>query len=108
MSLWVTVLASAGIAYALKLAGYLVPTGSDDTGRDPSAGSRIVTLLPVALLAGLLAVQTVGGADGVVLDARIPAVATAVALLLMRANFLLVVVAAAAVAALLRALGWAS
>ena len=69
--------------------------------------SRVTTLLPVALLAALVTVQTVVGDGGaLVLDARAAALAVAVVLLLLRANFLVVVVGAAVVAGALRAFGW--
>ncbi len=69
--------------------------------------SRITTLLPVALLAALIAVQTLGGrAQSLVVDARLVAVGVAAVLLMLRANFLVVVFGAAAVAGTLRALGW--
>jgi branched-subunit amino acid transport protein len=103
VSTWVTVLLASGLAYALKLAGYLVPERVVEGERR----SRVTTLLPVALLAALVAVQTVVGTDGaLVLDARAAALAAAVVLLLARANFLVVVGGAAVVAAGLRALGW--
>ena len=64
---------------------------------------RVTTLLPVALLAALVVVQTVVGPGGsLVLDARIVAVGVAVVLLMLRANFLVIVLAAGATAALLR------
>ena len=66
----------------------------------------VIGLLPVALLAGLVVTQTAGGDDGIVIDARLAAVALAVVLLWLRANFVVVVFAAAALAAGLRALGW--
>lgn len=63
----------------------------------------MTTLLPVALLAGLVVVQTVVGDEGALLiDARLAAVAVAVVLLLLRANFIVVVFAAALVGAGLR------
>ena len=103
MTLWVAVVAAGLACLALKVAGHLVP----DTLLAGERTSRITTLLPVALLSGLVVVQTVvddGGA--LVLDARLVAVGVAVGLLLLRANFLVVVLAAAAVAAGLRAIGW--
>ena len=103
MTLWVAVVLACAACLVLKVAGYVVPASLLAGERT----SRITTLLPVALLAALVVVQAVGGRDGaIVLDARVAAVAVAVALLLLRANFLVVVLAAAAVAALLRALGW--
>lgn len=103
MSTWATVLLASAAAYALKLVGYLVP----ERWVEGERRSRVTTLLPVGLLAALVAVQTVvGGGGGLVLDARVVALGAAVVLLLLRANFLLVVVGAAVVAAGLRALGW--
>jgi uncharacterized membrane protein len=103
VSSWTIVLLASGLAYATKLAGYLVPVAWVDGPKR----SRVLALLPVALLAGLVAIQTFGGDGGSLhVDARVAAVGAAVALLLLRANFLVVVIGAAAVAAGLRALGW--
>lgn len=102
-TLWIAVLAACVLGFATKYAGYLVPESVVEGRRR----SRVVGLLPVALLAGLVVTQTVGGDDGIVLDARLAAVALGVVLLWLRANFVVVVFAAAALAAVLRALGWA-
>ncbi|MGL4744911.1 MAG: AzlD domain-containing protein [Dermatophilaceae bacterium] len=103
MSTWVTVLLACAAAYALKLAGYLVPASWVEGERR----SRVMTLVPVALLTGLVVVQTFTDRGGaLVIDARAAALLAAVVLLVLRANFLVVVVGAAAVAALLRAAGW--
>ena len=99
MTLWVAVVVASVASLLIKLAGYLVP----ETLLDGERTSRVTTLLPVALLAALVVVQTVVGPGGsLVLDARI----VAVVLLLLRANFLVIVLAAGATAALLRGLGW--
>lgn len=103
-TLWLAVLAACLLGFATKLAGYLVPESVVDGRRR----SRVVGLLPVALLAGLVVTQTVGGDDGIVVDARLAAVALAVVLLWLRANFVVVVFGAAALAAGLRLLGWAA
>lgn len=102
--LWVTVIAACVLGFATKYAGYLVPESVVDGRRR----SRIIGLLPVALLAGLVVTQTVGGSNTIVLDARLAAVALAVVLMWLRANFIIVIVGAAALAAGLRALGWAA
>ncbi len=102
--LWFAVIAACVLGFATKYAGYLVPESVVDGRRR----SRVVGLLPVALLAGLVVTQTVGGDDGIVLDARLAAAALAVVLLWLRAGFVVVVFAAAALAAALRALGWAA
>lgn len=100
--LWLTVLAACALGFAAKYAGYLVPESVVDGRRR----SRVIGLLPVALLAGLVVTQTIGGDERIVLDARLAGVALAVVLLWLRANFVVVVFAAAALAAGLRALGW--
>lgn len=104
MSVWSAVLLASCICVAVKSFGYLVPARLLEAPRP----ARISDLLAVALLAALLAVQTLGDGQGVVVDARVPAVLAAAGLLVLRQSFLVVVVAAAAVAALLRLVGWAS
>jgi branched-subunit amino acid transport protein len=103
VTLWVAVVVASVASLLIKLAGYLVP----DSWLAGERTQRVTTLLPVALLAALVVVQTVVGPGGsLVLDARIVAVGVAVVLLMLRANFLVIVLAAGATAALLRALGW--
>jgi len=103
VTLWVAVVVASVASLLIKLAGYLVP----DTWLAGERTQRVTTLLPVALLAALVVVQTVVGPGGsLVLDARIVAVGVAVVLLMLRANFLVIVLAAGATAALLRAIGW--
>jgi Branched-chain amino acid transport protein (AzlD) len=103
MTLWTTVLLASGLAYALKLAGYVVP----DHVLDGPVLSRVAAMLPVALLSALVAVQTfTTSGGGLTLDARAAGVAVAITALLLRAPFLVVVILAAATASTLRALGW--
>lgn len=104
MSTWVAVLGACAVAFALKLAGYLVPPAL----LARQAVTAMTALLPVAMLAALVAVQTLGSGDTLTLDARVAGVAAAVTALLLRAPFLVVIVVAGVVAAGLRALGWAS
>ncbi|RWR25756.1 AzlD domain-containing protein [Agrococcus lahaulensis] len=100
MTVWHLVLLAAIAVLGIKLLGYAVPPRLFDSPRP----RRTLELLTVSLLAGLVAVQTLGGADGIALDARIPAVAVAAGLFAARAPFIVAVAAAAATAALLRAL----
>jgi branched-subunit amino acid transport protein len=96
---WAAILLAAAGCYLLKLGGLSVP------GRvlENRVVAAVADLLPVALLAALITVQVVGGPDGtIVLDARLTALAAAVALLLLRAPFLVVVFGAALVAAAVR------
>lgn len=104
MTLWTAVLAAALLCFALKAVGYLIPP----RWFEAPAPSRIVDLLTVALLGALVAVQTLGAGQQIVLDARVPALVVAAGLLVVRAPFLVVVVAAALVAALLRLWGLAA
>jgi branched-subunit amino acid transport protein len=99
---WIAVLATAGGCYALKLAGLAVPRRLLGNARM----RRFAELVPVALLAALVAVQAATSGQSLVLDpARLGGLAAAVLALLLRAPFLLVIVAAAGTAAGLRALG---
>ena len=98
MTLWSAIALASVICLALKVTGYLVPPRLLEAPRP----ARIADLLTVALLAALVAVQTLGVGEAIVVDARVPAVLVAAGLLLLHAPFLVVVVAAAAVAAALR------
>ncbi|NYD42345.1 AzlD domain-containing protein [Nocardioides panaciterrulae] len=95
---WVTVLGAGIGCYLLKLAGLAVPPRV----LDHPAVERVADLIPVALLAALVAVQVLSTGHELVVDARLAGLVVAVGLLLLRAPFLVVVVAAALTAALLR------
>jgi hypothetical protein len=99
---WAAVLVTAGGCYALKLAGLAVPARWLGHPR----AQRFATLVPVALLAGLIAVQATARGRSLTLDPAVLAgLGAAVVALLLRAPFLLVIVAAAGTAAGMRALG---
>ncbi|SFN96819.1 AzlD domain-containing protein [Mycetocola miduiensis] len=98
MTLWHIVLIASIACVALKLAGYAVPPH----WLEKPAAARTADLLTVALLAALIAVQTLGAGQALVVDARVPALAVAALLYWLRVPFLVVVIAAAVVAALLR------
>ena len=105
MTLWTAVLLACALAFATKLAGHLVPPG----WLAGQATTRALALLPVALLAALVGVQTVSApGPSLVLDARVAGVAAALVALLLRAPFLVVLLVAAVVAAGVRAAGWAA
>ncbi len=99
--IWVTVLAGSAVCFALKALGFVVP----QRVLDNPVVARLVAMFPVALLAALLAVVTVGDGPAIVADARLAAVAAAAVALMLRAPFLVVVLVGAATAAGLRALG---
>jgi hypothetical protein len=97
---WLPLLASCAACYAIKLAGVSLPQRFLEDTRV----QRTVPLLPVALLAALIAIQTFSLNGHLVLDVRAAALAVAAVAVLLRAPFLVVVVAASATAALLRLL----
>ena len=101
MTGWTAVLLAAAVVFAAKLAGYLVPQSWLERPRM----ARTATLVTVALLAALVAVQTFGDGRQVRLDARTAALLVAAVALIARAPFIVVVVLAAVVAAGLRDLG---
>jgi uncharacterized membrane protein len=88
--------------YAMKLAGLLVGGREGETRR----ANPVLDLLPAALLAALVAVQTLTDGAALVVDARIAGVAAAGLAVALRAPFALVVLAGVAVTAGLRAAGW--
>jgi uncharacterized membrane protein len=99
MNLWALVIATCAGCYALKLAGYLVPSRLLDQPRV----RRLVELLPVALLVALIVVQ--GFADGRYIHvdgARLAGFGVGAFAVWRRAPFLVVVIAAALTAALIR------
>ena|SRR5664280_1167359 len=98
MTGWTAVLAGCGVCFVLKLIGYLAPARWLETERT----ARVASLVTVALLAALLAVQTLVSGQRLTVDARVPAVAVAAVLLWLRAPFVVVVISAAVVAAGLR------
>ena len=102
--IWVAVLAGSLGCYVQKLACYLLP----HSVLENASVRRVAGLLPVALLAALVAVQTFAVGQALVIDARLAGLLAAVVALLLRAPFLAVVVIAALTAAVLRATGIAS
>ena len=100
--IWLAVLACAVGCYLLKLAGMSVP----ERALAHPVLRRTADLLPVVLLAALVAVQVlvVRGTDGPGLgvDARLAGLGAAFVALLLRAPFIVVVFVAALTAALLR------
>jgi Branched-chain amino acid transport protein (AzlD) len=97
---WAAVLGACAACFLVKLAGYLAPHSWVERPRVV----RLASLVTVALLAGLDAVQTLATGRSLVLDARVPALGVAAVLLWRRAPFVVVVAAAAVTAALLRVL----
>ena len=98
--IWAGVLVASAACYALKLAGLSLPARWLEDARI----QRTVPLLPVALLAALVATQTFSLGQHLVLDVRAAALGVALIAVLLRAPFIVVIVVAAATAALLRLL----
>lgn len=97
-ALWIAVLAGSAGCYAIKLAGLSIP---DHILEHPRM-RRVAAMLPVALLAALIAVQTLATGRALVVDARLAGIVVAVVAVLLRAPFLVVVLAATVTTALLR------
>ena len=98
MVIWAPLLVASVACYALKLAGLSLPRRILEDARI----QRVVPLLPVALLAALVATSTFSTGRHLVFDARAAALGVAAVAVLLRAPFLVVVALAAATAALLR------
>ena len=97
---WAAVVAAAVACYALKLAGLVLPERWLQNRRV----QRTVTLIPIGLLAALIATGTFATGQRLVIDVRAVSLLVAVAAVLLRAPFLVTVAAACATAALLRLL----
>jgi branched-subunit amino acid transport protein len=98
VSAWIAVLVASVGCYGWKLAGLSVPA----RWVDKPAIRRFAELVPVALLAALVAVQTFAAGRSLHIDARAAGLGVAVVAVILRAPFVVVVVAAALTAALVR------
>jgi branched-subunit amino acid transport protein len=96
--MWTAILLGCAGCYVLKLAGLSLP---ERVLRHPTV-ERVADLIPVALLAALVAVQVFSERAALTVDARVLGLGFAVVALLLRAPFLVVVLGAALVAALAR------
>jgi len=95
---WAGILVACAACYALKLAGLSLPASVLQDARV----QRTVPLVPIALLAALVATQTFSTGHHLVIDVRTTSLIVAIGMVLLRAPFLVVVAAATATAALLR------
>jgi len=96
--MWTAILLACAGCYLLKLAGLSLP---EQLLSHPTV-ERVADLIPVALLAALVAVQVMADGTSLSVDARLLGLGFAVVALLLRMPFLVVVVGAAVVAALAR------
>ena len=97
--MWAAIVVGSLACYGLKLAGLSVPAGVLAQPRV----QRVAVLLPVALLAALIGLQTLTDGRSLVVDARLAGLVVAIVAQWRRAPFLVVVVSACATTALLRA-----
>ena len=98
--LWAAVLAGSLGCYLLKLAGLSVPAAWVE---QPWV-ARVVDFVPAALLAALVAVQTLTSGHDLVVDGRLAGLAVAALALALRAPFIVVLVLAGATGALVHVL----
>ena len=98
--LWMLVVMLSGVAYGLKVLGFVV-VGSRTM---PPVLERCLALIPASLLAALVAKDTFTSAQELVLDARAVGLAVAIVAVWRKAPFIVVVVAAMAATALVRTL----
>lgn len=103
-ALWITVLGASLGCYILKLIGVVIPKSF----LEKPLVFEITHLLPIALLSAIVAIQTLGNGQGLLLDARLPALGASLVALRLKAPFIAVVLIAAIVAALLRYFGFAA
>ena len=101
MTISTAILLASVAVYSWKFFGYLVPESFLERPRV----ARTANLLTVALLAALMATQTLTKQSQIVIDSRLAAILVAAVLLKFKAPFLLVVIVAATVSALLKAAG---
>lgn len=89
--------------YLMKAVGPLAAAGREL----PPRARQLAELLPAALLAALVANQTLASGTELAVDARVAGVAAAAVAAALRAPFGIVVLTGAAVTGLVRFLGWA-
>ena len=95
-AMWVVLIATSILSFAIKLLGYLVPERWLANPRF----QRINALVPISLLSALVVAQAFVVKTHVVIDHRVAGIAAALAALLARAPFPVVVLSAAGVSAL--------
>lgn len=93
--MWFAVIGTSAIAFALKYFGHSVPERYLSNPR----ALRINTLIPIALLSALVAVQTFANKSALVIDQRVAGMTVAVIALMLKAPFPVVVLGSAAASA---------
>ncbi len=95
-TVWIAVIGTSVIAFALKYIGHSVP---EKWLTHPKI-QRINALIPIALLSALVSVQTFADKTTLVIDHRLAGMVVAVIALLLKAPFPVVVIAAAITSAI--------
>lgn len=90
--MWIAVIGTSAIAFGLKYFGHSVPERYLSNPR----ALRINTLIPIALLSALVAVQTLTNKSVLVIDQRVAGMTVAVIALMLKAPFPVVVLGSAA------------
>ena len=93
---WIALIGSSGLAYALKYLGSAIP----ESWLSHPRIQRINSLIPIALLSGLVIVQTITEKTKYIIDHRAAGVGFAIAALIAKAPFPVVVVGAAITSAI--------
>jgi hypothetical protein len=96
-ALWVGVIGTSVLAFALKYLGHSVP---EKFLTNPRV-LRINALIPIALLSALVGVQTITENGKWVIDQRLAGVAVALIALALKAPYFVVVISAAVTSAVL-------
>lgn len=95
--MWIGIIATSLIAFLLKYLGHSVP----ERWLSHPRVLKINSMIPIALLSALVAVQTFTNEKTLVIDQRLAGLAVAVIALILRAPFAVVVISAAATSAAL-------
>jgi branched-subunit amino acid transport protein len=96
-AMWIGIIATSVIAFLLKYLGHSVP----ERWLSHPRILKINSMVPIALLSALVAVQTFTTDKSLVVDQRLAGLAVAVIALILRAPFAVVVISAAATSAAL-------
>jgi branched-subunit amino acid transport protein len=98
---WIAVIGTSVIAFLLKYSGHSVP----EKWLSHPRIQRVNTLIPIALLSALVAVQSFTEKSKLMIDHRLLGLSVAIVALLLKAPFPVVVISAAASSALLYRFG---
>lgn len=96
-AMWIGIIATSVIAFLLKYLGHSVP----ERWLSHPRILKINSMIPIALLSALVAVQTFTNDKTLVIDQRFAGLAVAVIALILRAPFAVVVISAAGTSAAL-------